>query len=93
MCTRATLRDVSRETAELPESGKPYALQSKREEIVAGRAKEKQIAGLKRGDSVPAKLPKREAVSTRAECAKAAHLANYLRLECPCFRLFDTLNF
>ena len=48
------------------------SLQSKREEILARKGKENQIAGLKRGDSVPAKLPKREPVSTRAECAKAA---------------------
>ena len=48
--------------------------QSKREEIVAGRAKENLKTST--GGSRPrplAKLPKAETVNTRAECAKAVY--------------------
>jgi len=43
---------------------------SKREEIISRQARVKQVSTLKKGNSVPAKLPKREAVNTRKESAK-----------------------
>lgn len=50
------------------------ALAARRHDIVAAKAKENQVSGLKRGDvaPVPAKLPKRETIDTRREVAKTA---------------------
>jgi hypothetical protein len=44
----------------------------KLEPLLAVKAKEQQVSGLKRGKSVPAILPKREPLDTRAEVAKLA---------------------
>jgi 16S rRNA G966 N2-methylase RsmD len=48
------------------------ALQKEREKIVARQAKGNQLANLKKGSAVPAKLPKREKLDTRKACAAAA---------------------
>lgn len=48
------------------------SLARKREAVLRPIAKENQVSVLKKGSSVPAKLPEREAIDTRKESAKTA---------------------